>query len=49
MNKFDLEERLIRFAVKIIELAESLPSTPVGNHLKGQIVKSGTSPALNLW
>ena len=47
MNKYDLEERLIRFAGKIIEMANSLPNTPVGNHLKGQIVRSGTSPALN--
>lgn len=35
------------FAVKVIELANSLPNTPVGNHLKGQIVRSSTSPALN--
>ena len=47
MNNYDLEERLIRFAVKIIELAESLPSSTIGNHLKSQIVRSGTSPALN--
>jgi four helix bundle protein len=46
-NKYDLEERLIRFAVKIIELANSLPNNPVGNHMKGQMVRSGTSPALN--
>jgi four helix bundle protein len=46
-NKYDLEERLIRFAVKIIELANSLPNNPGGNHMKGQMVRSGTSPALN--
>ena len=45
--KYDLEERLIRFAVKVIELANSLPNTPIGNHMKGQMVRSGTSPALN--
>lgn len=47
MNKFDLEDRLIRFAANIIRLAELLPNTPIGNHMKGQIVRSGTSPALN--
>lgn len=47
MNKFDLEERLIKFAVNIIEMANSLPSSPIGNHLQGQIVRSATSPALN--
>lgn len=47
MNKFDLEERLICFGVKIIQLSEYLPNTIAGNHLNGQIVRSGTSPALN--
>ena len=30
-KKFDLEARLIRFAVSVIRLSESLPQTPVGN------------------
>ncbi len=47
MNKFYLEERLIWFGVKIIQLSEFLPNTIAGNHLNGQIVRSGTSPALN--
>lgn len=38
---------MIKFAASIIKLAETLPSSPVGNHMKGQIVRSGTSPALN--
>ena len=47
MDKFDLEDRLIKFAVNVIELANSLPNTAVGKHLQGQIVRSSTSPALN--
>lgn len=47
MNRFDLEERLIKFAAIIIKLAVTLPNSPIGNHIKGQIVRSGTSPALN--
>ncbi|MCF6332693.1 MAG: four helix bundle protein [Draconibacterium sp.] len=47
MNKFDLEERLIWFAVRIIELSNFFHKTVAGNHLNGQIVRSGTSPALN--
>jgi four helix bundle protein len=47
MNKKDLEERLINFAVLIIEIANELPNTKVGNHLSGQLVRSGTSSALN--
>ena len=47
MDRFDLEERLIKFAVQVIELANSLPKTPIGIYLQGQIVRSSTSPALN--
>ena len=46
-QKFDLQDRLIDFAVRIIKLAETLPDTKVGNHVRGQILKSGTSPAPN--
>ena len=44
---FDLEERLIDFAVRIIRIAESLPKTKVGKHVAGQIIRCGTSPAPN--
>ena len=44
---FDLEERLIDFAVRIIRIAESLPKTKIGNHIAGQLIRSGTSPAPN--
>ena len=44
---FDLENRLIDFAVRIIRLAESLPKNKVGNHIAGQLIRCGTSPAPN--
>ena len=44
---FDLEERLIDFAVRIIRPAESLPKAKVGNHVSGQLIGCGTSPAPN--
>ena len=44
---FDLEDRLIDFAVRIIRIAEALPKTKVGNHIAGQIIRSGTAPAPN--
>jgi four helix bundle protein len=47
MNKFDLEERLVDFAVLIIDVAEKMSNTKAGNHLSGQLLRSGTSPALN--
>ena len=45
-KKFDLEERLIDFAVSIINITENLNNTRAGNHIAGQLVRSGTSPAL---
>lgn len=44
---FDLEERLISFAVRVIRVAEALPRTPVGAHIRSQLSRSGTSPAPN--
>ena len=44
---FDLEDRLIDFAVQIIYFAESLPKTKVGKHIAGQLIRCGTSPAPN--
>ena len=44
---FDLEDRLIDFAVRIIQVATSLPKTKVGNHIAGQIIRCGTSTAPN--
>jgi four helix bundle protein len=42
-----IEERLIDFAVRIIRLSGSLPKTPAGKHIAGQILRAGTSPAPN--
>ena len=46
-QKFDLEDRLIDFAIRISEVSESLPKTALGTQIKGQMIRSGTSPALN--
>jgi len=45
--KYDLEERLIEFSVLIIHIVNETPTGKAGSHLAGQIVRSGTSPALN--
>ena len=43
----EFEERLIDFAVRVVNLSASLPRTPAGKHIAGQILRSGTSPAPN--
>lgn len=42
-----LEERLIDFSVLVIDLADNLANTKAGNYYAGQIIRSGSSPALN--
>jgi len=46
-QKYDLEERLLYFSVDIIKLVEHLPNTRTGNHVSGQLLRSGTSPYPN--
>jgi hypothetical protein len=37
--KFNLEERLIKFAVAVLDLSEKMPDTKGSNHLTGQYDK----------
>jgi len=41
----DIQERLIKFAARIIKVCDALPRTPAGKHVAGQLLRSGTSPA----
>jgi len=43
-TKYDLEDRLLEFAVAVVELTDDLPSTRAGNHIAGQLLGCGTSP-----
>jgi four helix bundle protein len=43
---YDLEDRLIEFSVLTMEIAEALPRSDSGRYLSGQMIRSGTSPAL---
>jgi four helix bundle protein len=45
--KYDLEERLLEYAARICRLVEQLPRTRAGNHVAGQLLRSGTSPLPN--
>lgn len=45
--QFDLEERLVASAARCIKVSDALPTTKAGQHLAGQLCRSGTSPALN--
>ena len=47
MNSKELENRLINFAVDIIDLVKNNEDNYAGKHLSGQIIRSSTSVPLN--
>ena len=42
--RFDLEERLLAFSVRIIEIVDALANTRGANHVGAQLLRCGTSP-----
>ena len=44
---YDLEERLLEYAARIIRLTEEMVRSPAGVHIAQQILRSGTSPLPN--
>lgn len=47
MRKYDLKDRLTRFAIAIIEITKHVKKDYAGKHLSAQLTRSGTSVALN--
>ena len=46
-QRYALEERLLEYAAMIVRLVEKLPATPAGNHIAGQLLRSGTASLPN--
>ena len=46
-KKYDLEERLVRFAGESIKFCNTLGNSFAENHLKGQLIRSATGACLN--
>jgi len=46
-RNFDLQERLIDYAVRVMAVVESLTDSAAGGHIAGQLIRAGTSPAAN--
>src|SRR6185369_14609769 len=44
---YDLEARLLDYAAQVIRVTERFPDTRAGNHVAGQLLRSGTSPVPN--
>ena len=46
-KEYNLEERLLNYAAQVIQFTEKLPNSRAGNHVAGQLLRSGTSPLSN--
>ena len=44
---YDLEERLLEFAARVVRPSNRLPRTRAGDHVAKQLLRSGTSPLPN--
>ncbi len=47
MKKFDLEDRFIDFTIIISNVVDEIDNSKLGTHIAGQLIRSGSSPALN--
>ncbi|MBS1512667.1 MAG: four helix bundle protein [Bacteroidetes bacterium] len=46
-KKYDLEDRLVEFTCRMIDVVEALPDTRSGNYIAGQLIRCCHSPAFN--
>lgn len=46
-RKYDIEDRCIVFGAAVVKHTDNMPNTRAGNHLAGQLLRSGTAPALH--
>ena len=46
-RKYDLEDRLVDFTCRMIDVVEALPATKAGVYISGQLVRSCHSPTFN--
>jgi four helix bundle protein len=46
-RKFDLEDRLVDFTCRMIDVVEALPNSRAGNYIAGQLIRSCHSPSFN--
>jgi four helix bundle protein len=47
MDSEDLKRRTKEFAHRCVKLSMALPNTPLGNHIRGQLIRCSTSVASN--
>ena len=45
-KKYDLEDRLVEFSSRVVDVVETLPKTRAGNYIAGQLIRCGLASAL---
>lgn len=48
-KKFDLEDRLVKFACMCLDVCDLLPNTKTGQNLEYQLSKSSNRSGIGLW
>ncbi|HRH49423.1 MAG TPA: four helix bundle protein [Panacibacter sp.] len=43
---FDLEDRLVDFSSRIVDVVEALPNSRAANYIAGQLIRCGLAPSL---
>jgi four helix bundle protein len=46
-KQYDLDDRLLEYAIRIIRLVDALPPSKAGRHVADQLLRCGTSPLAN--
>ena len=46
-KKYDLEDRLVEFTCRMIDVVEAQPNTRSGNYIAGQLIRCCHSPTFN--
>jgi four helix bundle protein len=44
---YDIEDRLVEYSCRMIDVVEALPKTRTGNYIAGQLIRSCISPTFN--
>ncbi|MEO6541816.1 MAG: four helix bundle protein [Ferruginibacter sp.] len=47
IRKYDLEDRLVDYTGRMIDVVEALPNSRAGNYIAGQLIRSCHSPTFN--
>jgi hypothetical protein len=45
-RSYDLEERLVKYSCRVMEVVEALPGTKAASYIAGQLIRCGLAPAL---